>query len=123
MPRSFAATLLCALAILAQTPNAPQKERWNKVFADAEADFNRQPNASLLKSVQGLTPDTALEIGMGQGRNTIAVARLGWDVTGVDISDEGIRQAVAEAKKQNVRIRTVLEDAEKFDYGNNRYDR
>ena len=60
---------------------------------------------------------------MGQGRNTIAVARLGWDVTGVDISDEGIRQAVAEAKKQNVRIRTVLEDAEKFDDGNNRYDR
>jgi SAM-dependent methyltransferase len=59
---------------------------------------------------------------MGQGRNTIAIARLGWDITGVDVSDEGIRQALAESKKQNVNIRAIVADADKFDYGNSRYD-
>ena len=57
-----------------------------------------------------------------EGRNTVAMARLGWDVTGIDISDEGIRQALAEAKKQNVKIHAIVADAGKFDYGNNQYD-
>jgi 2-polyprenyl-3-methyl-5-hydroxy-6-metoxy-1,4-benzoquinol methylase len=75
-----------------------------------------------LKSVQGKAPGTALEIGMGQGRNTIAMARLGWDVTGIDISDEGIRQAIAEAKTQNVNIHAIVASADDFDYGSSRYD-
>src|SRR5690242_18010282 len=105
MRKTAAAYLLLVilgLALRAQ-PAAiqQQKERWNSVYTRSDAPFIRQPNAFLMKSVQGKTPGTALEIGMGQGRNTIAMARLGWDVTGIDISDEGIRQALAEAKKQN----------------------
>ena len=123
MQRNIAAHLLCAMLVLAQTANAQQQqERWNNVFASPDAAFNRKPNAFLLKSVQGMTPGTALEIGMGQGRNTIAIARLGWNVTGIDISDEGIRQALAEAKKQNVNIRAIMADADQFEYGNDVYD-
>jgi len=112
-----------ATCLLAQAPTIQEeKERWNRVFSGSILSFNRQPNAFLLKSVQGRTPGRALEIGMGQGRNTIAMARLGWDVTGIDISDEGIRQAVAEAKKQNVTIHPILASADDFDYGTARYD-
>jgi 2-polyprenyl-3-methyl-5-hydroxy-6-metoxy-1,4-benzoquinol methylase len=115
--------LIFATCLLAQDPTIEQqKERWNKVFAGSVIPFNRQPNAFLLKSVQGKIPGTALEIGMGQGRNTIAIARLGWDVTGIDISDEGIRQAVAEAKKQNLTIHAILASADDFDYGTARYN-
>lgn len=110
-------------ALLGQAPGTQQQtERWNKVFTRSDAPFNRQPNAFLMKSVQGRTPGAALEIGMGQGRNTIAMARLGWDVTGIDISDEGIRQAQAEAKKQNLTIHAILASADDFDYGAGRYD-
>jgi ubiquinone/menaquinone biosynthesis C-methylase UbiE len=123
MHRILAAFLLWAIAVLAQTPSPQsQRERWNKVFSSTDADFNRQPNAFLLKVVKTMTPGTALEIGMGQGRNTIAVGRLGWDVTGIDISDEGIRRALDEAKKQKVNIRAVVADADQFDFGHNRYD-
>jgi len=115
--------LIFGTCLLAQAPALQQqKERWNKVFSGSDVPFNRQPNAFLLKSVQGKTPGTTLEIGMGQGRNTLAMARLGWDVTGIDISDEGIRQAVAEAKKQNLNIHAILASADDFDYGNSRYD-
>ena len=112
-----------ATCLLAQAPTIQEeKERWNRVFSGSILSFNRQPNAFLMKSVQGKTPGRALEIGMGQGRNTIAMARLGWDVTGIDISDEGIRQAVAEAKKQNVTIHPILASADDFDNGTARYD-
>ena len=115
--------LIFGTCLLAQAPTIEQqKERWNRVFSGSDIPFNRQPNAFLLKSVQGKTPGTALEIGMGQGRNTIAMARLGWDVTGIDISDEGVRQAVAEAKKQNVSIHPILASADDFDYGTARYN-
>jgi len=115
--------VILGICLRAQAPTAEQqKERWNKVFASSDATFNRQPNAFLLKSVQGKTAGMALEIGMGQGRNTIAMARLGWDVTGIDISDEGIRQAVTEAKKQNVNIHAVVASADDFEYGSGRYD-
>jgi SAM-dependent methyltransferase len=123
MHRIVAVFFLLAIVVPAQTPSVQsQRERWNRVFSSADADFNRQPNAFLLKTVKSMTPATALEIGMGQGRNTIAMARLGWDVTGIDISDEGIRQALDEAKKQNVNIRAVVADADKFDFGKDRYD-
>ena len=126
MRTTIASYLLTAIAVTclqAQPPGVQQqKERWNGVYKSSEAPFVRQPNAFLMKSVQGKTPGTALEIGMGQGRNTIAMARLGWDVTGIDISDEGIRQALAEAKKQNVNIHAVLASADDFDYGTGRYD-
>ena len=119
--RTLAAHILCAVAVLAQNPDDEQ-ERWNKIFTLPDAAFNRRPNAFLLKTLQNVTPGTALEIGVGQGRNTIALVLLGWDVTGIDISGVGIRPALAEAKKQNVKIRAIVDDADKFDYGNNRYD-
>jgi SAM-dependent methyltransferase len=126
MRKTIAGLLLWGMfgiCLLAQAPTVQeQKEFWNKVFAGSDLPFNKQPNAFLLKSVQGKTPGVALEIGMGQGRNTIAMARLGWDVTGIDISDEGIRQAVAEAKKQNVKIHAIAASADDFDYGSERYD-
>jgi ubiquinone/menaquinone biosynthesis C-methylase UbiE len=50
------------------------------------------------------------------------MARVGWDVTGIDISDEGIREALAEAKKQNLNIHAIQASADDFDYGTARYD-
>jgi ubiquinone/menaquinone biosynthesis C-methylase UbiE len=120
--RCFLPIILGSL-LLAQAPTLQQQaDWWNKIFKGPDIAFTRQPNAFLLKSVQGRTPGKALEIGMGQGRNTIAMARLGWDVTGIDISDEGLRQAEAEAKKQNVTIHPIRASADDFDYGNARYD-
>jgi SAM-dependent methyltransferase len=121
--RNVFAGIILGVGLLAQAPTLQQqKDFWNKVFTGSEIPFNRKPNAFLLKSVEGKTPGTALEIGMGQGRNTIAMARLGWNVTGIDISDDGIRQASEEAKKQNLTIHPILASADDFDYGISRYD-
>ena len=122
MLRTLAVCLLTVVAALAQPPRARPKEFWNKVLIADNSPFNHQPNAFLLKSVEGVKPGTALEVGMGQGRNTIAMARLGWEVTGIDIADEAIRLALDEAKKQNVTIKAIVADANQFDYGTSRYD-
>ena len=38
----------------------------------------------------GKTPGSALDPGMGQGRNALYLAAHGWRVTGVDLSDTAI---------------------------------
>jgi SAM-dependent methyltransferase len=120
-------TLLLALGAavaVAQTPAppAPDKERWNKIFTSAESNFNRKPNAFLTGAVKGRKPGKALDIGMGQGRNSIYLAQQGWDVTGVDISEEGIRVAQETAAKLGVKINPVLKSVDEFDFGREQWD-
>ncbi|MBC8164421.1 MAG: class I SAM-dependent methyltransferase [Bryobacteraceae bacterium] len=72
--------------------------------------------------VKGLKPGRALEIGMGQGRNTIYLAKLGWDVTGFDISEVGMEVARKSADAAGVKITTIKAAMEDFDYGTGRWD-
>ena len=51
-----------------------------------------------------------LDLGCGQGRNALALARLGYEVTGVDISRVGVEQMMRDAKKLKVHIEGVVAD-------------
>jgi SAM-dependent methyltransferase len=51
-----------------------------------------------------------LDLGCGQGRDVLAIARLGFDVTGVDISPVGIEQMLFDAKKENLPVKGVVAD-------------
>ncbi len=109
-------------AAWAQAPALSDPARWNKTFTDPNANFNRHPNAFLVETVKPLKPGRALDVGMGQGRNSLWLAQQGWDVTGVDISEEGIRLAQEQAAKIGVKLHAVLKSADEFDYGRNRWD-
>jgi SAM-dependent methyltransferase len=98
------------------------KSFWNKVYSADQPIFLQQPTALLVDSVKDRRPGKALDIGMGQGRNAIFLARLGWDVTGFDPSDEGVRQAQAQARKLGVRIHAVVAREEEFDLGAAQWD-
>lgn len=51
-----------------------------------------------------------LDLGCGQGRDTIALARMGYAVIGVDISEVGISQMMNVAKKEGLNIRGIVAD-------------
>ncbi len=59
---------------------------------------------------------------MGQGRNTLFLARAGWDVTGFDVSDEGLAIARENANRAGLTVRTVLASCQDFDFGVRRWD-
>ena len=95
-----------------------EADRWDQVYAREEHLFTKAPNAFLVDVVGGLVPGRALDIGMGQGRNAIWLAERGWDVTGLEISREGARQAeIAGAK-----VRVVQQSAEEFGIGEGEWD-
>jgi cyclopropane fatty-acyl-phospholipid synthase-like methyltransferase len=53
-----------------------------------------------------LHPGRVLDIAMGSGRNAVYLAKMGFDVFGVDISAENIENAQALANRFGVSINT-----------------
>jgi SAM-dependent methyltransferase len=97
-------------------------ERWNRILTAEKPTFNTAPNAFLVEMVRGRPPGTALDVGMGQGRNAIYLAQQGWAVTGFDPADRAVAQANATAAKLGVKLNTAVQGMENFDFGENRWD-
>ena len=51
-----------------------------------------------------------LDLGCGQGRDALIVAQKGHSVTGVDLSEIGIKQMLAIAKKKKLAVKGVVKD-------------
>jgi SAM-dependent methyltransferase len=101
---------------------------FDKVFSrpltghPAEDGFNAAPSALLVEATAGLRPGTALDAGMGQGRNAIYLAGRGWTTTGFDLSDEAVTAARANAGLAGVRMEAVKASYADFDFGTERWD-
>jgi SAM-dependent methyltransferase len=103
-------------------PPEDPKARWNRFFSTEPPAFNTRPNAFLMEMVRSRPPGKALDLGMGEGRNALYLAELGWEVTGIDISDVGIARANARAARLGVKIDARLQNADGFDFGKDRWD-
>ena len=56
-----------------------------------------------------------LDLGCGQGRDAIALAKLGYEVTGIDHSSVGINQMVRRAKEDNLQLSGLTTDIYAYD--------
>jgi len=95
---------------------------YDKAFTSPNASFKREPAEFVVKITEGLKPGRALDVAMGQGRNSIWLAKKGWDVTGYDISAAGLKEAQELAGKAGVKINTVQAFHDDFDYGVEQWD-
>ena len=59
-----------------------------------------------------------LDLGCGTGRFSIELAKRGYKITGLDIADEMLEVAIANARKANVNIRFIKGDIRSFRLGN-----
>src|ERR1700709_1148932 len=109
------------LHVLNSAVNA-QPAEYNPIYrGDAGSVFSRQPNAFLVEMVRGRKPGKALDVGMGEGRNSIFLAQQGWAVTGFDSADEGVRRANAKAQQLGLKLTTLVTSFEQFDFGENQW--
>jgi 2-polyprenyl-3-methyl-5-hydroxy-6-metoxy-1,4-benzoquinol methylase len=97
-------------------------QRFNKLYSGPSPLFTTESNAFLARTVSGLKPGRAVDVAMGQGRNTVFLAAQGWDVTGYDIADTGLEAARGAAEKAGVRIKTVHASHDDFDFGREQWD-
>lgn len=59
-----------------------------------------------------------LDIGCGTGRHTIELAKRGYKVVGVDLSENMLAKAIENANKNGVKVEFICKDARGLDYKN-----
>jgi SAM-dependent methyltransferase len=97
-------------------------ERWNRILTAPKPAFNTEPNAFLVTMTKGLKPGRSLDVGMGQGRNTIYLAQQGWDSVGFDPADRAVAAAKEQAQKLGVTITTQVARSQEFEWGEAKWD-
>ncbi|MBW4077121.1 MAG: class I SAM-dependent methyltransferase [Acidobacteria bacterium] len=87
-------------------------EMWDKRFG--EHPWSVVPDESLVDLVAPLNAGRALDLGCGTGRNALWLARQGWNVTGVDASQVGLKIAADQAHREKLTL--TLEHADLLVY-------
>lgn len=114
--------LLLTLPALAQSIDPRDRDFWNGKFNDPKTQFKREPSRLLIDATRDRKPGSAIDLGMGEGRNAIYLAQHGWQVTGVDLADAGVAQAKTRAAELHVNLTAVVDSLDHYDLGKHRWD-
>lgn len=80
----------------------PPAEYWEARYAGKRGQWSGNPNALLVGEVEAMAPGTALDLGCGEGGDAIWLARLGWQVTAVDIAESALSYGAEHAAEAGV---------------------
>jgi SAM-dependent methyltransferase len=80
---------------------------WDARYAEVDRVWSGNPNGALVTEVAGLTPGRALDVGCGEGADAVWLARQGWDVTALDVSQVALERAALHAEQAGVQVRWV----------------
>jgi SAM-dependent methyltransferase len=83
---------------------------WDEFYRDREQVWSGRPNPVLVDVVGPLDAGTALDLGAGEGGDTVWLAARGWDVTAVDVADAALVRIDARARAEGLAVTTARHD-------------
>lgn len=88
-------------------------EAWDERYSGSDRVWSGKPNQRLVEQSRDLDPGTALDVACGEGGDAIWLARQGWEVTAVDVSEVALEKVATHAEDAGVssRLRIGLYDA------------
>jgi 2-polyprenyl-3-methyl-5-hydroxy-6-metoxy-1,4-benzoquinol methylase len=89
---------------------------FSKEYAKKRFFWGIKPNKSVVFVAGLLSRGKALDIGMGEGKNAVFLAKKGFNVKGVDVSSEAIKKSAILAKRKNVKILPECADIKNFNF-------
>jgi SAM-dependent methyltransferase len=75
---------------------------WQRRYGESERIWSGAPNAALVACLSGVVPGRALDLGCGEGGDSVWLASQGWLVTGVDISTTAMERARAHVQESGL---------------------
>ncbi len=99
-----------------------QKEFWNKRFGESEYIYGKEPNAFFKSVIDGLPPGKIFIPGGGEGRDAVYAATKGWQVTCVDMSEEGRKKALRLAIEKDCVINYEIRNINDVDFPDSSFD-
>ena len=95
---------------------------WDERYREPGFAYGTEPNEFLVSVVQRIPHGKILSLAEGEGRNAVYLASLGYQVTGVDGSEVGLRKAVELAAERGVSITTIHADLAEFEIEPEQWD-
>ncbi|TDK25614.1 class I SAM-dependent methyltransferase [Arthrobacter crusticola] len=80
------------------------QEFWDRRYAEHRRVWSGNPNPHLVTTASALPPGRALDVGCGEGADALWLARSGWRVTGVDISEVALGRAREQARLEDTAV-------------------
>jgi SAM-dependent methyltransferase len=91
---------------------AGQAAEWDARYRERDgAMWSGRPNGRLVAEVAALAPGRALDVGCGEGADAIWLARRGWTVTAIDISEVAICRAREASHPASASVEWICGDA------------
>lgn len=90
------------------------KDFWNQRYGAEAYAYGKDGNAFLKEELAKLSPGKILLPADGEGRNACMAAKMGWDVTAFDYSQEGVEKALKLAYEMDVKINFTCCDYQDF---------
>ena len=84
---------------------------WDAKYGERDALWSGRANGRLVAEVADLTPGRALDVGSGEGADAIWLARNGWTVTAIDISQVALGRAQEAADLAGANVEWICGDA------------
>jgi len=101
------------------------KQKWDaKYIKKSQLLLPRDASINLVNHLGRCSGDRALDLACGAGRNTIYLAKNGFNVDAFDIAQIALNALHVELETQNLsqKVNTKLVDLDKFDIKENAYD-
>jgi len=85
-----------------------QKE-WNEHYQNTDEVW-AEPDSELIAEAEGLPAGRALDLGSGEGINSIWLAEQGWQVTAVDFAPEAVAKIERAARQRDLPVHAQAAD-------------
>lgn len=85
---------------------------WEERYRSPKRHRRLEAGGWLRENLALLPPGRALDVAMGEGRNALFLARLGYRVTGIDRSPTAVATAAARAAEEGLEVRFRVWDLE-----------
>jgi SAM-dependent methyltransferase len=86
-------------------------QQWDSRYRGSDRVWSAAPNPWVAKTIGAWFTGRALDLGAGEGRHSVWLAALGWEVTAVDFSTTGIERGRSGAEEVGVQVDWVVADA------------
>jgi tellurite methyltransferase len=95
------------------------KNRWDERYTAEGYFWDKVPLPICQKLIEIVKPSASyrpklIDLGCGEGRNVVFLAKNGFDATGVDISAAGLKKTVQYASEVGVQVETVQADLSQY---------
>ncbi|MCU1491335.1 MAG: methyltransferase [Acidimicrobiaceae bacterium] len=85
-----------------EDPEETTEQVWERLYTERGQRWSGRPNQRLVEVAGEFTPGRALDLGCGEGGDSVWLAQRGWAVTAVDVSPTALGRLTAQAESAGV---------------------